>query len=323
MIDFKYHVVSIIAVFLALAVGIVVGTTALNGQLLDDLQGRVGGLAGDNQELRAEVNELRDEVGDNQSFADALEPSIVEGRLEGDNVVLVTAPLASGEVGDRLAERIEEAGATVTGRVRLTEAYTDPANSALLDDLVTRLLPAGVELPTGGDVGVDERAATELASVLVRSDQSGTGEVSADSVTRVLAGFREAGLLELDGKVVPGDMALVSAGSPPQDAKPDTAEQQRLERVLTLVRALDERTGATVLVGPPDSADSGGLVQMLRDDADLREQVSAVDGADSAVGRIAAVLALDAESRGQSGQYGRGPGSSASVPSPEPAAAAG
>ena len=31
MIDFRYHIVSIIAVFLALAVGIVVGTTALNG----------------------------------------------------------------------------------------------------------------------------------------------------------------------------------------------------------------------------------------------------------------------------------------------------
>ena len=39
IVDFRYHLVSIIAVFLALALGIVVGTTALNGALLDSLKG--------------------------------------------------------------------------------------------------------------------------------------------------------------------------------------------------------------------------------------------------------------------------------------------
>ena len=47
MIDFRYHLVSIISVFLALAVGIVVGTTALNGVIVDDLRQRVDGLAAD------------------------------------------------------------------------------------------------------------------------------------------------------------------------------------------------------------------------------------------------------------------------------------
>ncbi|MFN2523414.1 MAG: copper transporter, partial [Mycobacteriales bacterium] len=38
IIDFRYHLVSIIAVFLALALGIVVGTTALNGGIVDTLR---------------------------------------------------------------------------------------------------------------------------------------------------------------------------------------------------------------------------------------------------------------------------------------------
>ena len=45
MIDFRYHLVSIIGIFLALAVGIVLGTTALNGPVLDDLRGRIDDLS--------------------------------------------------------------------------------------------------------------------------------------------------------------------------------------------------------------------------------------------------------------------------------------
>ncbi len=38
MIDFRYHLVSIVAIFLALAIGIVFGSTALRGTLLRALQ---------------------------------------------------------------------------------------------------------------------------------------------------------------------------------------------------------------------------------------------------------------------------------------------
>ena len=47
MISFRYHLVSIIAVFLALALGIVVGTTALNGPITTDLRKQVNTLKSD------------------------------------------------------------------------------------------------------------------------------------------------------------------------------------------------------------------------------------------------------------------------------------
>ena len=53
MIDFRYHIVSIVAIFLALTIGIVVGTTALNGPVLDDLRGRVNVQARDKRNLEA------------------------------------------------------------------------------------------------------------------------------------------------------------------------------------------------------------------------------------------------------------------------------
>ena len=57
MIDFRYHLVSIIAVFLALAIGIVVGTTALNGYVVDDLRARNGAVIKDKRNLEGVVRD--------------------------------------------------------------------------------------------------------------------------------------------------------------------------------------------------------------------------------------------------------------------------
>ncbi|MDQ3502978.1 MAG: copper transporter, partial [Actinomycetota bacterium] len=53
MVDFRYHLVTIISIFLALAVGIVVGTTALNGPVLNGLRDRNAGLIGEKRALES------------------------------------------------------------------------------------------------------------------------------------------------------------------------------------------------------------------------------------------------------------------------------
>ena len=57
MINFRYHVVSLTAVFLALAIGLVVGTAALNGPVADSLKDQVQGLNRDNSNLREQQNQ--------------------------------------------------------------------------------------------------------------------------------------------------------------------------------------------------------------------------------------------------------------------------
>ena len=52
VIDFRYHLVSIVAVFLALALGIVVGATALRGPLVDELKDNSNRLKDSNEVLR-------------------------------------------------------------------------------------------------------------------------------------------------------------------------------------------------------------------------------------------------------------------------------
>ena len=69
MINFRYHVVSLTAVFLALAIGLVVGTAALNGPVADSLEDQVDALSKDNSNLRDQVNQYRDEVNREEDFA--------------------------------------------------------------------------------------------------------------------------------------------------------------------------------------------------------------------------------------------------------------
>ena len=69
MISFRYHIVSIVAVFLALALGIVVGTTALNGPVTSDLRHQVNGLKTDRSELADQVKALQGQVDTAGQFA--------------------------------------------------------------------------------------------------------------------------------------------------------------------------------------------------------------------------------------------------------------
>lgn len=69
MINFRYHVVSLTAVFLALAIGLVVGTAALNGPVADSLKETVNGLRKDNQQMRQTVNSLQKQLDMEEEFA--------------------------------------------------------------------------------------------------------------------------------------------------------------------------------------------------------------------------------------------------------------
>ena len=69
MIDFRYHLVSLIAVFMAIALGIIIGTTALNEPILADIKNQVSDLEGDKRSLedRTQLLQARldtaDEIG--------------------------------------------------------------------------------------------------------------------------------------------------------------------------------------------------------------------------------------------------------------------
>ena len=314
MVDFRYHLVSIIAVFLALAVGIVVGTAALNGPIQDGLRRSIQEQAQDKRALESDVRELQGQVAASDDFATSLGPQLVKGALADQRVLLVTTPQTPADLGERLRPLLTDAGAAVTGTLEVRDAFGEPEQKQLLEDLVAQVLPAGVKLPDGSPF---ERAAAELAAALTSgpgNDPVDTGEAQA-----VVAAFEEAELVSFrpepgaeDG-LTSATLVVVLAPDGTRTA-PSAGQQQRLDALLSLATAFDARSRGAVVAGPASSAVDGGLVRAVRDSSTTASDVSTVDNADRGIGRIAVVRALAEQVDDGAGQYGAGPGASAALP---------
>ena len=314
MIDFRYHLVSIIAVFLALALGIVVGTAALNGPIQDQLRKSIQDQAQDKRALESTVRGLQAQVAASDEFAAALAPQLVGGRLGEERILLVTTPTTPDDLVEQLRPVLADAGATVTGELEVLPALGAAKSRQLLDDLVAQVVPAGVELPDGDPV---ERAAAELAAALTAGPEA--EPVDRDEAQAVVSAFEEADLVRFtaQGGAAEGPRSATLAvvlGADGLGKELGEADRQAQEALLTLAAALDERSGGVVVAGPERSSIEGGLVRALRERSTLAEELSTVDNADRGIGRIAVVAALVEQQKGKAGQYGAGPGASAPVP---------
>ena len=200
MIDFRYHLVSLVAVFLALAVGIVLGTTALNGPLTRGLQSTEAKLRSTADNLRAQNNQQASRLSGDASLVTAAAPRLLGGLLPGEQVVLVTAPGADGAVVAGLTTAIHQAGATVTGQVGLNQQFFDTSatTESSLTALAQQLAPAGTVTTAGATQQGDDpqlsgqsEASAVLAAALL-AQETGHGPARPDPVHP--GGLRPAGL---------------------------------------------------------------------------------------------------------------------------------
>lgn len=321
MIDFRYHLVSLIAVFLAVALGIVIGTTALNGGLLDNLQGQVSALQQDKRALEDTNQGLQAQVDATGGFAEEVGPALVAGTLTGRSVLLVVGneDVASTAV-DEVTSLLDDAGATVNGTIRLTPAYSDPATSSSLQSYLTGpgALPAGVTLPEeNGDTA--QLVASLLAQVLMVPGGTGVAPSTA-ATTQVLSGLSTLGVLTQESSsVAPADhVVFFTSGALTGDDS-----EQRNQALVDLVSALDRQGAGVVVSGDAGSAAAKGLVGTIRADTQASTIVSTVDNANAPEGRISTVLALSTEREGTSGKYGTGEDAQPVPPVPTAAATAG
>ena len=302
MIDFRYHLVSLVAVFLAVALGIVIGTTQLNDPILSDIRGQVTALEQDKRALEDQTQQLQAQVDTADTFAQAVAPALVEGTLVGRGVLLVlTNDQVSTDTVDQVTALIEEAGGAVTGQFTLQPEYSDPSTESALQSYVTGPggLPPGARLPETDDTG--QLVGGLMASVLMRPASGPAPD--ATSLSSVLAGLSALDVLSQDSSsITPADYAVVLTAG---EFTGDDAEA-RNTTLAELVRALDSAGSGAVVAGDAASAGGNGLVGVLRDDPDASAAVSTVDNVNSSPGQISTVLALGREREGTSGKYGTG-----------------
>lgn len=312
MIDFRYHLVSIVAVFVALSVGLVLGTTKLNGAVLDNLNGRVDGLRKDKQELRTELRQTQDQVANAERVLKLQLPALVAGRLDGQRVAVLSAPGTPDGLRTDAMTAVQAAGASVTVSVRISTGYVDPSKDLTLRNVVSRLATTGGAPASGNGA---RRAAEVLAAALLARPGEGNG--SAPDAERVLTAFQRAGLVKVDGNIrTPGAATLALLLTGPGDRTRSDAAQKAADIILTLASALDGHGSGTVIGGPFDATVNEGPLMAARAAQDLSREVSTVDSVDSPVGQVETVFALAAELRGESVAWGAGPGTTMPALSP-------
>ncbi|MEV6851425.1 copper transporter [Actinoplanes sp. NPDC051411] len=319
MINFRYHVVSLTAVFLALAIGLVVGTAALNGPVADSLRYQLDALKKDNSNKRDQVDQYRDQINRSQDFATQIAPTLLNGKLTGRRILVVALPDTSDYMAGVIS-MLQIAGATVTARVTVQDKFFDPNVSTELLDLASQSSQGTIPfegLPVNSD-GV-ETASAQLALALLQ--RAGGSQPAADDVTAVLTAYTKAGYISVDekqAKAVGGAEGTVIVSGPPAVDK-DAAKKS--QSAVTLANQFSKRPGATgstasrPLVIAGDGVGDGNLISAVRGDPTLVQSISTVDNASTVQGQLAAGMAtVERFVQNKVGQYGLAPGASSLVP---------
>jgi hypothetical protein len=307
VINFKYHVVSLTAVFLALAIGLIVGTAALNGPLSDELKHQVTQLSAQNQQYRSQVNSLKTEVNQKEQFVTQIAPLVLPGKLAGRHVLVVSTQQSDADVKSVQSD-LELAGATVTGHVTIEDNFVKPDNNGPLLDLAATTLNTNAitGLPANSD-GVETSTAL-LAAALMNHVPA----VPRQSQQEILSAYKSAGYIDYDTVPTgPAEAVVVLAGLPytDQDA---TKENQN---TLTMVTGFDK--AGPIVLGASTTAGSGNVVGAVRGDASLSKTVSTVDNDNTLQGVLAVTLALNEQVvYGRTGHYGLASSAEASLPKP-------
>jgi hypothetical protein len=305
VINFRYHVVSLTAVFLALAIGLVVGTAALNGPVADQLNDSVNALGKDNKNLREQVSHLREEVNREEDFVDEAAPRILGGALTSRRVLVVSLPNGRDHV-DGVINMLTIAGADVTARVDVEDKFTNPENSVELLDLADQAAVPSVPVSTlpGNSDGVEKSSALLGAVLMDRLPPV----VGAD-VRAVLSAYGAAGYISVNDKVAgPAELVVVVAGLP----YTDRGAAEKNKAVVTMITQLDE-AGKIVIAGSAVAGD-GNAVSAVRGDPTLSKTISTVDNAGTSQGQLVTALAAAEQILGEAGHYGVGGGAVSLMP---------
>ncbi len=303
MIDFRYHIVSIVAIFMALAVGIVLGSGPLKDDISGFLEDRTQQLAQEKVDLQSDVSALREEIDSSEQFAELSQPVLVDGLLSTHVTAVVVLPDVDGNQVDAVEEVVAAAGGSVGERVTIESAWSDPEQSEILGRVAEGIARGG------RDENPYQLAGQVLADALLTPAGRAVGEPSPDSAA-VLAAFENLGFISADeDEVIRGDTAIVigPAGVVPNA---DVA-------LMPLFTALDDVGVGTVLAAPLGSDQTEGVIGVLRG-SDADGVVSSEDRLDTVNGVTVTILALAEQTAGGVGHYGTGDGADGPAPDPLP-----
>jgi len=306
MINFRFHLVSLTAVFLALGIGIAVGATVVDRATVNFLETRLKGVESRLDTTDTKNDGLTAELQRWSSFAEQANNESVAGRLEGVPVLVFGVRGIDRRPVDDLRQALVASKATIQGTVWFTSKLVldkDEDATALADLL-----------------GVAPRGAGPVRRSMINLL---TAELAGQTATGLLGKLRDGAFVEIEAAAGGADPAAVSvAGTRFVVASDSHAEVPNGDLAVPFTAQLAEAARARVLAVEPGRQADGRrgaatravFVGPLRADNNVSPLLSTVDDLEDFRGRFAAVYALRDLGGAKVGHYGVGPGAARLVP---------
>jgi hypothetical protein len=275
VISWRYHVVSIVAVVLALGLGLLAGTSVVGDRFIQQLQANY-------HRAQRQRDAALATVAIYERFATALEPTLRDGALTGHEAVVVTVAGVDRNAR-KTADQLTAAGADVVATLTLTRRLVEAeaqADLAVIQDVL------------GTTESDPEVLRAQIADDLALRLAAGPGVDPGDDL---LGRLLSQGLITSDRDLDPttlqgvgggGELIVLEAGGvpPPDLPGPTTLLVPMAQRLM--------RLGAAVAaVGPTD--DRYGLVAAVRDAPGIPDcSVVTVDDVDLTMGGIALAMGV-------------------------------
>jgi hypothetical protein len=267
----RYHAASLAAVFIALAVGILIGA-GLGGNLLNDTEKRLqDSLRSDLENARSQSDDLRAQLAREHDFEDQVYPVLVGDRLAGSSVGVIALGDLPGGVSDEIQTALEPTGADLAQ----VSVVRSPPNA---EDLARQLKGSGF-----GPIAKDPARLEALGRRLGQQLARGHGQL-LQRTREVLLSRSSGEGKDLDRVVLV--RSLPSDTSPEQRAQIDAFDTGIVEGVRS--------TGLNAVAVEETGAEESSVPWFASHD------VATVDDVDAVAGKVAMVFAL----LGANGDFG-------------------
>lgn len=318
MINLRYHIVSITAVFLALGIGITLGSTFIGRETLDRIDQNVKAARAERDRVRAENADLRKQLGALQNHSASLTTEGVKRLFADDLADVPTLVIAAPGVDDdslhTLTEALSDSASTYLGTVTVDDKVRLQGGAA--DDMAHALGAI-----TRDPAQLRRLATARLARDMAEASREGTSGPEPPQTSlpetdnTVIGSLIDANFLNYagsDAKVQPsallsghGYRYVVVTG--PNPDVPDSAF------LLPLVRALTDDHPAQVVVASAATGDDAEderarTLKPYVDDDTVHDRISSVDDLEDFSGVAAVMLSLSDLGIDQRGHYGYGDG---------------
>ena len=295
MVNFRFHLVSLTGVFLALGLGLVIGSTVVDRVTVETIERQLDQVRDRADQVNLENEELRATLDRSRQFSDQAARRIVEGRLREVPVLVVTAADGPDERTLELERALASSGATFAGRLTLTERW-----KLENEDDVTALAEAAGVTSTRPDP-VRRAAMAALAAT-----------IGGGAPGELIPALVELGFLRYEGPGSPAELpppgVRILAVSEDDVAVPNETG------LFPLITALVDAQVGVVAAAPLEGEEAtvSTFITVLRT-GERANRLSTVDNL-GVEGEAASILALQDLGDGRFGHYGLGDGVDAVLP---------